>query len=461
MPVELSPRQIKALSILSAPECDELLYGGAAGGGKTWIGCFWLWYLCRKYPRTRYVLARRHLKDILRSTVPSFYKVVTVAEGQGRRDYNPERYWIFNSRSETISHARNGAQIILMDTEYKPQDPLYDRYGGLECTAAWCEEVQETSRKAYSVLRSRIGRHLNAELGLHAVMFSTCNPSKGWIYTDFYRPWKDGKLPQGRFFLPATIDDNPFLTEEYRNNLKSINDPGMKARLLSGSWEFEEEDNQLLPARILANTLAAPAVGSEVRLGIDVALGGPRADSTTIATVRGNELIKLEQIEARDYMGDPSGFDLWLTGLLAERIREAGALTQNAVRLDYSGIGANLWQLLRAQYGILTYPWKGMTPPITRPGRPVKYANLRSQAWWELKENARLKKLKLPAIYDEELWQELTAVKYNLRGDVITLEDKHLIRHRLGRSPDKADALVMALFELPQSTAETAKIAIR
>lgn len=457
----LSPRQVQALQLLSLDSTDELLYGGAAGGGKTWLGCFWIWYLCRKYPRTRYVVARRHLKDLINSTLPSFFKVVTVAEGAGKADYKPERYWLYNSRKETITHARNGSQIVLVDTEYKPTDPLFDRYGGGEYTAGWCEEVQETSRKAYSALRTRIGRHLNAELGIHPIMLSTCNPAKSWIYTDFYRPWREGKLPPGRLFLPATIDDNPYLTEEYRGILQNISDPAMRARLLSGSWEYEDDEGQLIPARLLVNALQAPAMAGPVRLGIDVALGGPRADSTTIATVRGNALESIEQIQASDYTGDPAGFDLWLTDLLAERIREAGALEPNAVRMDYSGIGANLWHLLRANHGLAVYPWKGQQPPIQRAGRPIKYANLRSQAWWELKEKCRLKAWKMPAIYDEELWQELTAIRYSTRADTIALEDKHYIRHRLGRSPDKADALVMALFELPAGQTGPAKVIVR
>lgn len=457
----LSPRQVQALQLLHLDSTNELLYGGAAGGGKTWLGCFWIWYMCRKYPRTRYVVARRHLKDLINATLPSYFKVVTVAEGAGKADYKPERYWLYNSRKETITHARNGAQIVLVDTEYKPTDPLFDRYGGGEYTAGWCEEVQETSRKAYNALRTRIGRHLNAELGIHPIMLSTCNPAKSWIYTDFYRPWREGKLPPGRLFLPATIDDNPYLTEEYRSILHGISDPAMRARLLSGSWEYEDDDGQLIPARLLVNALQALPTPGPVRIGIDVALGGPRADSTTIAIVRGNTLEGVEQIQAGDYTGDPSGFDLWLTDLLAERIREAGALEANAVRMDYSGIGANLWHLLRANHGLAVYPWKGQQPPIQRAGRPIKYANLRSQAWWELKEKCRLKAWKMPAIYDEELWQELTAVRYSTRSDTIALEDKHYIRHRLGRSPDKADALVMALFDLPAGQTGQAKVIVR
>ena len=458
----LTPRQVQALAIINDPTTKEFLYGGAAGGGKTWLGCFWFWYMCRKYPRTNYVLARRQLKDLTNKTMASFFKVCQALEGRGNSKYNPDRFWRYNDRDKKITHLRNGSQIFFVETEYQPTDPDYDRYGGGEYTCGWCEEVQQTSRKAYNALLTRVGRHLNKELGINDVMLSTCNPSKGWLYTDFYLPYKSGKLLPGKVFLPATIDDNPYLTEDYRAKLQNLGDPQMRARLLSGSWEFESEDNQLLPARLLANTLSAQATGQEVRMGIDVALGGPRADSTTIATMRGSELVSLEQIMASDYTGDPSLFDSWLTGLLAERIRETGALGPNAVRLDYSGIGANLWQLLRAQHGLLVYPFKGGAPAIPRVGRPVKYANIRAQAWWELKEKARLKALKLPAVYDEELWQELTAARYNIRADVITLEDKHLLRARLGRSPDKADALVMAAFDLPSGqTGQAGAIVIR
>ena len=457
----LSPRQVQALRLLTLDTTDELLYGGAAGGGKTWLGCFWLWYLCRRYPRTQYLVTRRHLKDIKRTTMPSFFKVATACEGAGVTKYNPERFWVYNSRDEVITHARNGAKIFFAETEYKPTDPDYDRFGGGEYTCAWCEEVQETSRKAYGVVNSRIGRHLNALYKIHPLLYSTCNPSKGWIYTDFYLPWREGKLPPGRLFLPATIDDNPYLTDDYRAILQKISDPAQRARLLTGSWEYDDDEGQLIPARLLVNALQALAQPGQVRLGIDVALGGPRADSTTIATVRGNALESIEQIQASDYTGDPAGFDLWLTDLLAERIREAGALEPNAVRMDYSGIGANLWHLLRANHGLAVYPWKGQQPPIQRTGKPMKYANLRSQAWWELKEKCRLKAWKMPAIYDEELWQELTAVRYSTRADTIALEDKHYIRHRLGRSPDKADALVMALFDLPAGQSGPARIVVR
>lgn len=455
----LSPKQAAALRILLTGDRLELLYGGAAGGGKTWLGCFWVWYLCRKYPGVKIVIARRHLKDLESTTLPSFYKVCVAMEGHA--DYKAEKFWAYNGQKAKIAHKRNGSEIHFVDTDYRPQDPLFDRYGGQEYTCGWCEEVQETSRKAYNALRSRLNRHLNEEYNLKPMMLSTCNPSKGWIYTDFYLPQKEGRMPPGRAFMAATIDDNPFLPTGYKELLLDMNDPLMKARLVEGQWEFDDDENQLLSANVLANTLSAIPRPGNVRIGIDVALDGPRADKTVLAIVSGNALQKIETIAAADYSGDPALFDLWLTRTIFERIKPYNICNPNAVRIDYSGVGANIWQLLRANFGLLCYPFKGGSAPIGRPGKMQKFENIRAQAWWEMKEKARLKQFCLPGSYDEELWQELTAVHYSIRGDTIKLEDKHYLRHRLGRSPDKADAFVMALFDIPENTTGGSKIVIK
>ena len=103
------------------------------------------------------------------------------------------------------------------------------------------------------------------------------------------------------------------------------------------------------------------------------------------------------------------------------------------------------------------FPFKGALAPFPRKGSNLKFWNLKAQSWWEAKEKIRLKKIKIPADYDEELWQELTAVKYTNRNDTIGIEDKSQLKRRLGRSPDKADAFILALFDIPEAR-QAAKI---
>ena len=69
-----------------------------------------------------------------------------------------------------------------------------------------------------------------------------------------------------------------------------------------------------------------------------------------------------------------------------------------------------------------------------------RFRNLRAQMWWQLREDLRNGVIGLPE--DRELFRELTVVQFKDEGSVVQIESKDEIRKRLGRSPDRADAVV-------------------
>jgi len=77
-----------------------------------------------------------------------------------------------------------------------------------------------------------------------------------------------------------------------------------------------------------------------------------------------------------------------------------------------------------------------------------KFNNTRSASWWHLRElldPSQNSTLMLPP--DEELKAELLAPRWRVAaGAVIGIEAKDAIKKRLGRSPDRADAVVMAFW---------------
>jgi hypothetical protein len=46
--LKFTPKQTQALEELEAPECSELMYGGAKGGGKSVFGCQWSFLQCHR-----------------------------------------------------------------------------------------------------------------------------------------------------------------------------------------------------------------------------------------------------------------------------------------------------------------------------------------------------------------------------------------------------------------------------
>jgi phage terminase large subunit len=76
-------------------------------------------------------------------------------------------------------------------------------------------------------------------------MLGTCNPAKGWVYNNFYKPHKEGKLQEDKAFIQALAIDNPFISPHYIDSLKTL-DNQSRERLLYGNWEYDENDNALI-----------------------------------------------------------------------------------------------------------------------------------------------------------------------------------------------------------------------
>jgi hypothetical protein len=115
-----------------------------------------------------------------------------------------------------------------------------------------------------------------------------------------------------------------------------------------------------------------------------------------------------------------------------------------AVVIDDSGVGGGVTDILRAQ----GRPW-----PVhafngaAKATQPTKYPNRRSESWFQ---TAALMEF-VDLDEDEQLLADLTSPEYR-HDDKLrrVVEKKDQTKARLGRSPDRADAVVMALsYALP------------
>jgi hypothetical protein len=77
-----------------------------------------------------------------------------------------------------------------------------------------------------------------------------------------------------------------------------------------------------------------------------------------------------------------------------------------------------------------------------------QFVNRRAEAHWHLRDTLRRRELDLSQLEDadDKAATELLTVRYKIQKGKVLVEPKDDIRKRLGRSPDDADALLLAVL---------------
>ena len=448
-----SVKQYKAYQMLWNNFTSFLLYGGAAGGGKSWLGCEWLLTNCYNYPGTRWFIGRKELKRLMTTTYVTWWKVC-------RYHKIPESDWRLNGQYNYIEfiagHAK-GSRIDLIDLDYKPSDPLYERLGSLEFTGGWVEEAAEVEYLCFDTLKSRLGRFMNEDYKLFpAKMLLTCNPTDGWLYRVFYKPYKESTLSHDYAFIKALYSDNPYTKEEYGKILNKITDQKTRARLKDGDWEYASGDLTImrLDAIIDLFSNAIVSVDMQKRLSGDLARFG--GDKIVLGSWRGWDLYQ---------MFETTNQSLKRTREEIRSISVREQITYSNIVLDEEGLGGGVIDELEGVLG-----FKGNRSPILKPDEDVdhiqkryqnlpgvyltrqNYKNLRSQCYFLLGEKVNNHELsisvELSELQKQMIIEELQQIKRMEGASDAPLQvtPKEELQEALGRSPDYADMIAMRVF---------------
>jgi hypothetical protein len=422
--VKLHAKQFEAYQVLTGSQKRFINFGGGARGGKSWLGWFWLLSASLEHPGTRWFCGREELKRLRNTTLQTFFKLVS--------HYNvPTDYFHYNGQDHFIRF-KNGSRIDLLELKEKPSDPLFQRFGSSEYTGGWIEEAGEVPFGAFDVLKTRVGQHLNEQYGLlPGKIFITCNPAKNWLYLTFYRPWANNELPDDYAFIQSLYGDNKYREKGTEKQLESLVNEAQRQRLKYGNWEYADDPDALITYEDLLALQSVPVSRGESFCGADIARFG--ADKTTFAKFNGNHLEKLKTYDGKD----TAEVSKLLTAFLATE-----AIMPDKCGIDTVGLGAGVFDQMKEKGKKCREIISGKKP--TKKLDSYEFQNLRSQMWWQLREDVKNQEIHIPGD-DEELLADLTAPRYEIVGDKkIKVESKDSIKQRLGRSPDKGDAVVYA-----------------
>jgi hypothetical protein len=416
-------RQSEALKFLSVDsDVETILYGGAAGGGKTMLGCMWQILRRLKYPGTRSLIGRAKLDTLKKTTMNTFFQVANEIGLKAGEDF------IYNQQSHIIKFS-NGSEIILADLFLYPSDPHFQDLGGLELTDVFLDEATEISEKAYSVVCSRIRYKLN-DFGLKPKILLTCNPSKGWIYNQFYIPYKNQNLPNHLAFIQALPGDNIHLPDAYVTSLTRLPEADRK-RLLEGDWEFDNSSDRLYLYDELMRCFREPMNVGEGYITADIARLGK--DRTVLCVWKGLSCIDI--VVLRQKRQDEVKAEI-------QRLMNQHGIRLSNVLADADGVGGGLVDSLRCREFM-----NG-----SKAVRGTQYMNLKADCYFRLGELIDKNEITLPIKWQEDIVKELELIRRvdpDKEGKLRVTSKDTISQRTGGISPDIADAIMMrAYFEL-------------
>ena len=427
--MNLLPKQENAIYYLKDKETKELLYGGAAGGGKTALGCLWLAENCQLYPGSRWLMGRSKLKSLKETTLNTFFELTS--------DLGISNQYTYNSQSNII-YWDNGSEILLKDLFLYPSDPNFDSLGSLEITGAFIDECNQIVYKAWQIVTSRC-RYKLKEFDLIPKVLGSCNPAKNWTYQNFYKPSKENNLPKHMRFIQALPTDNPHLHKSYLDSLLSL-DKNSRERLYYGNWEYDDDPATLIDADAISDYFNAEHIKAEgdKYMTIDVARKGK--DTTVYRVWHGWKVIYRYSIAK-------SGLDVVVNK--SKELQQRFSIPLSHIIADEDGVGGGVVDFLKCKGFV-----NGSSPLKEQIGNDniiPNYNNLKSQCGYKMAEkimNREVGEICNDSDVIKIVSQEMEQVKQKDidKDGKIALISKDVVKQNIGRSPDEWDSIMMRYY---------------
>lgn len=438
----------------------ETLYGGAAGGGKSDL----LLGLARTM-HGRSLLLRRTFPDLERSLISRSLEFFG-----DTRCYNASKHiWQIDGRRIEFGHMEQ------VGTPQVPKDEA--QYASAPYDLIAFDQLEQFPEYAYTFMFSRARSATRKRVRVVA----SANPvGEGveWIMRR-WRPWLidetakpgelrwyyrltgvDGELeapdsspiwdpkanrgqgdyvfPTSRTYIPAGLSDNPFLGPAYKAQLQLL-PAELRDALLYGDWKSMITDDayQVIPRAWVKAAMArwTPEPPESERdkplvIGGDIARGGD--DRTVNAPRRGLWFDMLQKHPGRTTPDGQSVVALW-------------QVLGGSINADVIGVGASAYDIGRERgLDVVPINFAEKSHATDKSGR-LTFVNKRAECYWMFREALdpnNEEKMMLPP--DPELEADLCAPRWSMQSNGIKIESKEEIKKRIGRSPDCADAVVLA-----------------
>jgi len=377
------------------------------GTGKTLFGIMKILELCERFPGNLALIGRKNFTDLRDSTIRDFERYTGWAVPMGTKEVLMP----------------NGSVIMFRHA---------DEMSGLQNINLGCfllEQAEEfDTDEQFQMLRGRLRREGSDNYGI--ILANT--KGHNWIW----RLWKAGDVersPEYQLFEAGTFENADNLKEDFIADLKRIQteSPHHYNRFVLNSWEDLDIEDRVIPYNAIQEAVNKTLIPLRTKrvIGCDPAEFGD--DETVIYVLEnGKVLDKFTKIMRKKEPMETAG---WINKI---RLDSKAQL----VGIDNDGIGSGIRSRLVEQD----------VPVIAADSRlkannSDRFKNLKAEMWWNAREGFVNGAVSIPD--DSILIEQLAAASYHLNSKgQIEIEKKDDVKKKLGSSPDRADALVIALW---------------
>jgi PBSX family phage terminase large subunit len=422
----LTPKQTQALEVLDTSDVEELLYGGAKGGGKSVFGCYASLINALRiinhckieqnqiHPIPIGFLGRKRSTDFTKTTLETWKRFI------------PQSLY------------RIREQEIIIDDKVKyffgglDDQKTINKFNSAEFQWVFVDQAEEINRTDLGLLRGTLRLIINGIKPKYKILL-TSNPAECFLRQDFiYAPEKNAR------FIQALPYDNPFLGEEYVQRLRQAfkHRPELVKAYVEGSWD-ELAGGDIL----IKHSWVLRAVNNNIRIAND-----RRVTACDVARLGGDETVIYNMVDGK--VTDQLIYgDKETTYTAAQIIKMANMNNSDIIAIDACGMGGPVCDMVNNL--IMNNGGKVRLLQInsaSNADNDERFANLRAEMWFYAADKIAEGQASIPN--DQELIGQLSSVKYNPNGSGgrFLIEKKDEIKKRLDRSPDRADCFVYGLW---------------
>lgn len=426
--IELSDKQALALDRAFDKKHSTVVFAGAWRAGKTYLALLFAIISALKLDRIRILIARMYYTDLSNTTLRTLHSEI-LPQFRG--------LFVWNENKHTLTCIKTGSEIVFAGLDPKGKQ---NTLGGLTLTHCIIDEAQEMTPDILTEIRGRLSYRLE-ENNIISKLLIVSNPDRGFLYREFWLPYRKKQLADDIAFIPISMKDNRSKLPKHYYDSMNEEKLGRDRYMMYvvGDWDYWIGENDMFISNEIYDlfTSSNDGMDSSILRGkyISVDVAGMGDDKTVLVYCANSRISDIQIMEKKNTPEVVQAI---------QAMQSKYGVANSHVIIDVGGNAGH------ADYirGCVRY----LSNAKVLPSHDMNYVMLRDQLIYKLSNIVKTKSLRFDPVlahYADDLAKQ-AALHRAINIDKAAKQQvspKSSVKKQLsGKSPDLFDAVYMLMY---------------